>query len=138
MTLLLVLTLWRMTTLVLSAFSLDVPVTYGALSWGQAFHLLMPINLAPHVPLPGGTEPVSSGLFVSCDDRDEVHLFLHRNHTIRGVIWGTAARRSSAQRAAVCHGLRDWHRERIEEQADRALDAQLYLVDDVRAWWGLV
>lgn len=74
-------------------------------------------------------------VFASCDDGGMLHIFVHNNSTILGCVWGTDS--TAMERSQAMADLRQWHADTIEPVVGRTLDAQLYMVEDVRAWWGV-
>ena len=74
-------------------------------------------------------------VFASCDDEGMLHIFVHNNSTLLGCVWGVGS--TATDRSQAMADLRQWHADTIEPVVGRTLDAQLYVVEDVRAWWGV-
>lgn len=127
-----------------------VAMRHGAFTLAQAMQLfdMSKASVPKKGPLPDmsplenvetisytGAVQRTNGVLASCDDDERLHLFVHKNSTLVGCAWGAGA--TAADRSMVMADLRKWHALTIEPLAGRALDAQLYMVEDVRAWWGV-
>ena len=128
------------------AFSHAAPMCHGAFTLSQAVQLfdlskssapkrVPSVSLVHKVcPMMGVLRP-TGGVLATCDEEDRVHLFVHKNSTILRCVWDREA--TAKDRSLIMADLRRWHAAAIEPVAGRVLDAQLYAMDDVRAWWGV-
>lgn len=71
-------------------------------------------------------------VFVACHGDKNYNFFFHLEHVIYSISWGWYASKEKPARTNVLHELKLWH----AYYYNVTLDAQLYDITDVEAWFG--
>jgi hypothetical protein len=105
------------------------PTIHGSYTYNQAQYLFFPDNIVKHGNHISYLNMKNMDVFVSYTGRNNFNFFFHKNHTIFAVLWSKS---NYINKQTVFSKLKLWH----AKYFNTTLDAQLYDMIDVEAWYG--
>ena len=102
---------------------------HGSFTYRDARHLFFPCGFLqkPHrIPEIEEQHMKSMSVFASLERSGDTSLFFHKDHVIYEVLWAKEVEKSNSFRQ-----LRLWHASNF----DTPLNAQLYDIEDIEAWF---